>query len=114
MIDAYSFGNIVIDKVAYDKDVIVFPDRVQGDWWREEGHRLQLVDIREALESFRPLSLIIGTGKFGIMKVTREVKQYCEENDINLYAEPTDKATKMYNRMILTGDRILGAFHLTC
>ena len=96
------------------KDVIVFPDRVQGNWWREDGHHLRLVDIQEALESFKPNQLVVGTGKFGIMKVGREVKRYCEANDIALYAEPTEKATKMYNRLLLTDDKVLGAFHLTC
>ena len=114
MIDAYSFGHMVIDKVPYEKDVIVFPDRVQGNWWRKEGHHLQMEDIREALEAAQPRSLVVGTGKFGIMKVHKEVKQYCEEKNIMLYAEPTEKAVKMYNRLILTDDRVLGAFHLTC
>jgi len=114
VIDAYKFGHIVIDKLPYEKDVIVFPDRVQGDWWREEGHKLRLVDVEEALESVQPRHLVVGTGKFGILKVGREVKRYCEAHGIALHAEPTEKATKMYNRLLLTDDKVLGAFHLTC
>jgi len=114
MIDSYSFGHIIIDKISYENDVIVFPDRVQGDWWRKEGHKLQLVDIQEALEEVQPRALVVGTGKFGIMKVSREVKEYLEAQNIKLYAEATEKATKMYNRLILTDDKVLGAFHLTC
>ena len=114
MIDSYSFGHIVIDKIAYKNDVIVFPDHVQPEWWRKEGHRLQLEDIREALDEFKPRTLIVGTGRFGIMRVSEEVKQYCEDRDIQLYTEMTDKAVKMYNRLFLTDVNILGAFHLTC
>jgi hypothetical protein len=114
MIDSYSFGNIVIDKMAYKNDVIVFPDRVQPEWWRKEGHHLQLEDIQHAIDDCRPRSLVVGTGKFGIMRVSNEVIQYCEDRDIRFYAEATEKAVKMYNRLILTDDKILGAFHLTC
>ena len=114
MIDSYSFGHIVINKVSYQNDVIVFPDRVQADWWRKEGHKLQMVDIQNALNEIRPNTLIVGTGKFGILNVSVEVKEYLEAQNITLYAEPTEKAVKMYNRLILTDDKILGAFHLTC
>lgn len=114
MIDSYSFGHIVVDKITYKNDIIVFPDHVQSEWWRKEGHRLQLEDIQEAIDEIQPRTLIVGTGKFGIMRVSEEVEQYCEDRDIRLYTEMTDKAVKMYNRLILTDDEILGAFHLTC
>jgi hypothetical protein len=114
MIESYSFGQIVIDKVAYKNDVIVFPDRIQAEWWRKEGHKLQLADIQEAMDAAQPRILVVGTGKFGVMRVSEEVKTFCSEKNVKLYAESTEKATKMYNRLILTDDRILGAFHLTC
>ncbi len=114
MIDSYNFGLIVINKLPYKNDVIVFPDRVEADWWREEGHKLQLVDIQKSLDEVHPAALVVGTGKFGIMKISREVRQYADERGIKLHAEPTEKAVKMYNRLILIDDKILGAFHLTC
>ena len=114
MIDSYSFGNMVIDKVPYKNDVIVFPDRVQPEWWRKEGHKVHLADILKAIDEAQPRILVVGTGKFGVMRVSEEVKTFCSERNITLYSEPTEKATKMYNRLILTDDRILGAFHLTC
>lgn len=114
MIDSYSFGHIVVDKILYKNDVIVFPDRVQADWWRKEGHQLQLEDIQDALEEVQPNALVVGTGNSGIMKVSKEVKKYLVARNIKLFAEPTEKATKMYNRLILTEDKVLGAFHLTC
>ena len=114
MIDLYNFGLIVINKVPYKNDVIVFPDRVEANWWREEGHNLQLADIQKSLDEVHPTALVVGTGKFGIMKISKEVRQYTEERSIKLHAESTEKAVKMYNRLILTDDKILGAFHLTC
>lgn len=114
MIDSYNFGHIVVDKISYDKDVIVFPDRVQADWWRKEGHQLQLEDIQDALEEAQPNALVVGMGNSGIMQVSKEVKTYLEERNIKLFAESTEKATKIYNRLILMEDKVLGAFHLTC
>jgi hypothetical protein len=39
-IDSYKFGRIVIDGQAYSRDVIILPDRVIRDWWRDSGHIL--------------------------------------------------------------------------
>ena len=48
MIDSYGFGRIVVDKMNYDADLIVFPDGVQPGWRRKEGHLLEWEDIRHA------------------------------------------------------------------
>ena len=114
MIDSYKFGQIIINGEVFNKDVIVFPDHVRSNWWRREGHLLNLEDILESLEALHPQILVIGTGKFGIMKIGSKVKSYLMENHIKLHAEPTDKAIKIYNRIILLNHQILGAFHLTC
>ena len=114
MIDAYRFGRIVIEKIPYDRDVLVFPDHVQADWWRKEGHALGLADIQGALEETRPRTLVVGTGRFGLMKVRQDVTDYLQRHDIRLYAEPTEKATKIFNRLLLASDDVVGAFHLTC
>ncbi|MCJ7811957.1 MTH938/NDUFAF3 family protein [bacterium] len=114
MIDSYQFGLIIINKIPYDHDVIILPDRVQSNWWRKEGHKLHSVDIQNEIDLIQPQSLIVGTGKFGIMKVSQELKDYLEKHHIELYAESTDKAVKIYNRIILNEVNVLGAFHLTC
>ena len=114
MIDSYRFGQIVIDKIPYRKDVIIFPDHVQPDWWRKSGHKLLLVDIQNEVEGMNPEILVVGTGAFGILEVSQEVKDFLEEKGITLYEEVTGKAIKIYNRLILLQDKILGAFHLTC
>jgi len=37
VIDGYSFGRIVVEGKEYTSDLIIYPDHIQGDWWREEG-----------------------------------------------------------------------------
>ncbi len=114
MINEYKFGEIIIDHIPYLSDVIVLPDRVQEDWWRKEGHKLQLVDIQDVLEENSPTSLVVGTGKFGIMQISDEVKQYLEQRNITLYAERTEKAVEIFNHLLVIETKIVGAFHITC
>ena len=114
MINSYKFGRIIIHQKSYINDVIVFKNHVRSGWRRKEGHMLQLEDIQSVLNEIKPAVLVVGTGKFGIMKISMEVMDYLDLHAIRLYAEKTDKAVKTYNRLILTNDKVLGAFHLTC
>ncbi|MFQ6136123.1 MAG: Mth938-like domain-containing protein [Candidatus Hydrothermarchaeales archaeon] len=109
-IDSYDFGRIVIDGKSYSSDVIIFPNKVVS-WWREEGHILNNVDIKEIVEE-RPEVLIVGTGYSGCMKVLAEVKEQLESLGIELIAERTREACNTYNR--LSDKKVIAAFHLTC
>ncbi|OQY18037.1 MAG: hypothetical protein B6I35_13630 [Anaerolineaceae bacterium 4572_32.2] len=44
-IESYRFGRIIIDGQTHSKDVIILPDRVIENWWRQEGHALHLDDL---------------------------------------------------------------------
>jgi hypothetical protein len=39
-IEGYSFGRVVVDGEEQTRDVIVLPDRVVTNWWRQDGHAL--------------------------------------------------------------------------
>ena len=43
-IDSYQFGKIVIDGVTHTKDVILLPTKTIHNWWRTEGHFLDISD----------------------------------------------------------------------
>ncbi len=111
-IDSYRFGRIVIDGKRYENDVIIFPDRVQSNWWREEGHRLQIEDISEILNE-KPDILVIGTGAYGFMKIPDNVKNFIKEKGIELVIERTEDACEIYNKLSGKG-RVIAALHLTC
>jgi hypothetical protein len=114
MIDSFSFGRISINSKIFVKDVLIFPDRVQDNWWRKEGHLLQLADIQSAVEEAAPEIVVVGQGKFGVMKVHNEVREYFKTKNMRLYADKSDKAAAVFNRFISEGKTVLGAFHLTC
>ncbi|TES91311.1 MAG: hypothetical protein E3J87_08070 [Candidatus Cloacimonadota bacterium] len=113
MIESYSFGNIVIDGRGYNADCIVTQSYVNGDWWRKNGHKLAVEDIKEAIEKEKPEVVVIGTGKYGFMKILKETVDYLNSLGIELHSGNTDGAVKIYNE-ISANNKVVGFFHLTC
>lgn len=115
MIESYSFGVVVIDGKRYTSDVIVFPERVISGWWRREGHKLAVEDLKEILEMKpKPEVLVVGTGYSGLVKVSREVEQRLEREGIELVAQHTREACETFNRLLSQGKHVAAALHLTC
>ena len=113
MISEYKFGKMVIDGQAYFHDVIVTPEGVLPEWWRKESHRLAVEDIQSVVVSHRPEVLVVGTGKFGMMKIPEETRRWLEKEGVTLVAERTTRAVQIYNDLS-RNQRVVGAFHLTC
>lgn len=112
MIESYNFGQIIINGRKYIRDVIIFPDNVKDGWWRKEGHRLSLEDLKEVFEA-KPEVLVIGTGYSGLMKVPQGVRDYVKSKNIELVVENTRHACQTYNRLCRSR-KVVAAFHLTC
>lgn len=112
MIDSYSFGEIVVDGRRYTSDVIIYPDRVDGSWWRRQGHQLHIDDIREVIREI-PEVLVIGTGDSGLMEVLPQTRNHLESLGIKLFSEATHKACETYNRLC-SSKKVVAALHLTC
>ena len=112
-IEHYEFGRIVIDGKSYSSDVIVYPERVDADWWREEGHRLSPVDLWEVVQ-FKPEILVVGTGYSGVMDVPQETLDYLRKQGIQVVVQRTSSAWKTYNRLAAEGRKVVAALHLTC
>ncbi|MHC4549263.1 MAG: Mth938-like domain-containing protein [Planctomycetota bacterium] len=111
-IDAYSFGQITIAARAYTSDVLLYPDRVQASWWRREGHRLDVADLKEVLDA-QPATLIVGTGYHGRMEVPPETRAALREKGIRLHVAPTPEAVEIFNAM-REASAVCAALHLTC
>jgi len=112
-VNSYTFGRIVINGKTYTNDVIVGSDFLKVNWWRKEGHRVQLEDIKEIIE-YRPEVVVFGTGANGRVSVDKEVFRKLEEIGAEVIAERTDRAVKIYNELLKKGKRVLLAAHLTC
>jgi len=115
LIDSYEFGAMVINGKRYTSDVVIFPDRVLDGWWRREGHRLYVEDLKEVLGAEpTPEVLVVGTGYSGLMKVSPGVEEALRGSGIELIAQPTKQACQTFNELLKSGRRVVAAFHLTC
>ena len=113
MIDTYAYGRMVIDGTCYPSDLIIYPDRIDANWWREQCHQVRLEDI-EKLVAGDPEYLIIGTGETGLLNVLPEVQDYLiKRRKTQLVFVPTEYAYEIYNRLCTKHD-VVGAFHLAC
>jgi len=111
-IDSYRFGRIVIDGEAYTKDVIILPDGVIPNWWRDEGHRLKPGDLERVLDA-GPKTLVVGQGAYGRMGVDVATRQLVAEAGVELIELSTSEAVERYNQLRDRGD-VAAALHLTC
>jgi hypothetical protein len=113
VIQSYDFGTITINGKQYTSDCIVAQEYLETDWWRKEGHELCLDDIKNAIENIKPDAVVIGTGKYGAMKVLDETTEYLQTKNITTNIAKTDEAVNLYNALLETKN-VAGFFHLTC
>lgn len=114
IIDNYKFGRIVIDGKAYTKDLIIFPDRIKRQWWRDEGHLLQVQDLSDVWEE-KLDKLIVGKGANRRMKISKGVENKCQELGIELTAKKSSEACEEYNQLSKKEkENSILAIHLTC
>ncbi len=111
-IEHYRFGQIIIDSQHYSQDVMIYPNRVDGDWWREEGHSLSPADVAEVLQT-PPEVLVIGQGSAGRLSVPDETRAQLEAAGIEVIVEWTERACDTYNQL-RDRRRVVAALHLTC
>ena len=111
-IDAYQFGQIVVDGETYQKDVVIFSDGVQPNWWREKGHSLSMKDLAEVLDK-HPEVLVLGQGAYGRMDVPKETRRQIEAAGIQVIAQSTKDACQTYNQLRDLKE-VVAALHLTC
>jgi hypothetical protein len=110
-IDDYDFGRITVDGVEQTRDVILLPDRVVPNWWRQDGHSLILDDLEAVLDEL-PERLVIGTGADGRMTPDPDALEQLRERGIEVEALPTGEAVLRYGA--LDPKRTAAALHLTC
>lgn len=111
-VDHYRFGEIVIDGRRYSKDVIIFPEGIDDNWWRAKGHVLLPWDIQQVLQA-KPEVLIVGCGNAGRLQVLPETEDVLRGAGIEIIVARTGPACDAYNRL-RESKRVVAALHLTC
>jgi hypothetical protein len=114
MIAHYTTGShMTVNGTKYHQDLKIIRGEVKGNWWRREGHRLDVDDIQDILTA-GPSILVIGTGYAGNMRVPGSLRKTLQNHQIKVIAETTADAAKTFNRLAAGGEDVAGAFHLTC
>ncbi len=112
-IDSYKYGSITVDGKNFSRDLIIFPGWIKMDWWRKDGHVLNIEDLVEVFAA-GPEVLIIGTGESGFMDVPESTRTALADRKIEVVAERSGRAVKLFNKKARSGKKVIGAFHLTC
>jgi len=113
VIEEYEFGRIVIQRKVYTSDVIVHKNGVEEGWWRKEGHKVCMDDIKRIL-NLNPEVVVFGTGAYGRVKVDDDVIEYLKKKGIDVYVLETEEAVKLFESMLKQGKNVVLAAHLTC
>lgn len=112
LIESYRFKRMVIDGQVHVRDLIVTPDSILTGWRRAEGHLLAWSDLEAAL-ACAPAILVLGTGRFGLVRVPPEIVKRLAANGIRAITQATGRAVKTYNERCCD-ERVAAAFHLAC
>ena len=114
MIESYVSGSSMrVAGKTYTTDLKIIGDKVKGNWWRRDGHRLVSDDIVDILDS-GPALLVVGTGYAGNLDISANLRRDLAERGIRLIFERTAEAVELFNRHRAQGKNVAGAFHLTC
>lgn len=113
MIEAFSFGNIVVKGVTYTNDIKIIQGKVIPTWWRKSGHQVDINDVQDIIDA-KPDILVLGRGSPGMMKSTRSLCEFLKKNNIDLIEEKTSEAIKTFNRLFQQGKNVCAGFHLSC
>ena len=110
-IDSYSFGHIVVDGRSYTGDILILPRGEVRNWWRLEGHLLQMEDLEEVIRSGGTL-LVVGMGAYGYMRVPEELIEALREVGVEVIPFKTSETVRRFNDE--TSPMKAAALHLTC
>jgi hypothetical protein len=115
-VDAYEFGQITIDGVAYDRDVVVDRGRIRN---RKKGPSKPRKDefghtpLTAAEEiPWKAQRLWIGTGAHGRLPVTDDLREEARRRGVELFMKPTPELVPLINRSLPPDTNLI--LHVTC
>lgn len=111
IIDEYKFGKISIDGVEYEQDLIILPDKIILNWWREKGHVFSLNDCLEIIAA-RPDFIVFGLGAYRLARLSKDLTDELESSGLEYTALGSKAACRLFNEK--SGLNVAGVFHLTC
>jgi len=114
-IEDFSFGQITIDGVTYEHDVVIDHGKIRKRDKKpskkfRDAYAHTPLSVAEAIP-WKCRRLVIGTGAYGDLPVMDEVKQEADRRDLELVLLPTAEAIKALQKAPRHTNAIL---HITC
>jgi len=112
-----SFGSIHIGEQAYHHDILI---RLDGQVKKRKKKLSKaiygtshVISLDEAQYIYQEGAerLIVGTGQFGMAKLSDEAEEFFKTQDCQVELLPTPKALKVWNR---AEGVVIALFHITC
>jgi len=115
------FGSITLEmggkSVAYHHDVVIRPSgKVQKRKKKLSkqvygtSHTISLAEANHIYQEGAEM-LLIGTGAFGMVKLSDEAAGFFEEKGVEVESQPTAEAAQVWNEL---QGAVIGLFHVTC
>lgn len=108
-IDEVAFAKLVCNGKVYRAPLVVYPDRVDGRWWRKDGMAFSPEDFDSVIEA-KPEIVVLGTGFSGSVNVLDETKQRFEREGIEYVIDTTPEAVERFNELA-ESRRTVGGFY---
>jgi len=116
-IDATSFGSITIEGRTIHNDVVLGLDGTVGKRKKQlskkvygTSHTVSLEEAKHVYEKGAEV-LIVGTGQYGLVKLSDEAADYLSKHGCHVTALPTPEAIRAWNN---AEGKVIGLFHVTC
>lgn len=112
-----SFGSITVDGNSYDHDIII---SLEGQVTKRKkklsksiygsSHTISLPEIEYVYQEHAE-GIIIGTGQYGVTKLSEEASEFISEKKSRVILKSTPEALLEWNR---SEGHWIGLFHITC
>jgi hypothetical protein len=109
-IDEVAFAKLVCDGKVYRAPVLVYPDRVDGRWWRKDGTVFSPEDFDAVIDA-APAAVVLGVGFSAKVQVPESTVERFRDAGIECIVADTPEAVSRFNELSATR-RVVGAFHL--
>lgn len=109
-IDEVTYARMVVAGKVYRAATIVYPDSVNGRWWRKDGMKFSPEDFEEVI-SRNPEAVVLGIGFSAKVTVPAETEERFAREGIACHIADTPEAVEQFNSLSKT-KRVVGAFYL--
>lgn len=115
-VDDYEFGSVTIDGETYENDVVIEGGKIRrrkkgpSKKRKEEfGHTPLTADEKIPWKAKR---LWIGTGAYGRLPVTEDVREEAQRRGVELLTKPTPDLVRLMNEGLPEDTNVI--LHVTC